>query len=191
MIKIFIFFPSQNMPEIDWINDYSTTNDNKRIQTNSTRLLTQSLPNFGSSVIEKRNQKQIFTKTKYIMNALRNHVQLIGRLGANIDVKKLDSGKAVGKVSLATNEVYKNQKGERVEETTWHNLVVWGKNAEILEKYTEKGAEIGVSGKISNRSYVDKEGIKKYITEIVVNEVLLLGDRREKVGNEAEADLPF
>lgn len=125
------------------------------------------------------------------MNTLRNHVQLIGRLGANIEVKKLESGKIVGQVSLATNEIYKNQKGERVEETTWHNLVVWGRNAEIIEKYAEKGAEIGVGGKISNRTFVDKDGIKRYFTDIVVNDVLLLGDRREKVGNEAEADLPF
>ena len=125
------------------------------------------------------------------MNTLRNHVQLIGRLGANIEVKKLDSGKIVGQVSLATNEVYKNQKGERIEETTWHNLVVWGRNAEIIEKYTEKGTEIGIGGKITNRSYVDKEGVKRYVTDIVVNDVLLLGDRREKVENEAEADLPF
>ncbi|MFC3880746.1 single-stranded DNA-binding protein [Algoriphagus namhaensis] len=124
------------------------------------------------------------------MNALRNRVQLIGRLGNKVEVKRLDNGKCVANVSLATNEVYKNQKGERVEDTTWHNLVIWGKPAEILEKYTDKGSEIGVEGKLANRSYEDKDGIKRYVTEVVVNEVLLMGDRKEKA-QQAEADLPF
>ncbi len=113
------------------------------------------------------------------MNALRNKVQLIGHLGAKVEVKKLDSGKSVGNVNLATNETYKNQQGEKVTETTWHHLVAWGKQAEILEKYTDKGTEIAVEGKLTNRSYTDKEGIKRYITEIVVNEILLLDSRKE------------
>ena len=124
------------------------------------------------------------------MNALRNRVQLIGRLGNKVEVKRLDNGKCVANVSLATNEVYKNQKGERVEETTWHNLVIWGKPAEILEKYTDKGSEIGLEGKLANRSYEDKDGIKRYVTEVIVNEVLLMGDRKEKA-QQSEADLPF
>ena len=128
------------------------------------------------------------------MNALRNKVQLIGRLGDKIEVKTLESGKVVGRVNIATNEVYRNAKGEKVTETTWTNLVIWGKNAEILDKYTDKGSEIGVEGKLSNRSYTDKNGEKKYITEVVVNEVLLLGGgpKAEKAQLEsAEADLPF
>ncbi len=124
------------------------------------------------------------------MNALRNKVQLIGRLGNAVEIKKLDSGKSVGRVSLATNEVYKNQKGERVEETTWHNIVAWGRLAEIMEKYTEKGSEIAVEGKITNRSYDDKDGIKRYVTEIVINDLLLMGERKAKEET-AEADLPF
>jgi single-strand DNA-binding protein len=93
----------------------------------------------------------------------------------------LDSGKSVGNVSLATSEVYKNQKGERVEETIWHNLVVWDKTAENLAKFTDKGSEIAVEGKLTNRSYTDKNGDKKMVTEIVVNEFLLL-DKKVKEG---------
>ncbi|MBM3168342.1 MAG: single-stranded DNA-binding protein [Bacteroidota bacterium] len=113
------------------------------------------------------------------MNALKNKVQLIGHLGNKLDLKTLDSGKSVGHVSLATSEVYKNQKGERVEETTWHNLVLWDKTAENLAKFTDKGSEIAVEGKLTNRSYTDKNGDKKYITEIVVNDFLLL-DKKPK-----------
>jgi single-strand DNA-binding protein len=128
------------------------------------------------------------------MNALRNKVQLIGRLGDKIEMKTLESGKVVGRVNIATNEVYRNAKGEKVTETTWTNLVIWGKNAEILEKYTDKGSEIAIEGKLSNRSYNDKNGEKKYITEVVVNEVLLLsgGTKAEKAQQEAtEAEYPF
>ena len=113
------------------------------------------------------------------MNTLRNKVQLIGRLGAKVEAKKLETGKVVAHVSLATNQVYKNQNGERVEETTWHNLVIWGKPAETLAKYTDKGSEIAVEGRLTNRSYTDKQGEKKYITEVIVNDFLLMG-RKEK-----------
>jgi len=123
------------------------------------------------------------------MNALRNKVQLIGHLGSKIELKTLESGKIVGNVNIATNETYKNQKGEKITETTWHRLVIWGKNAELIEKYTDKGSEIAIEGKISNRDYSDKDGVKRYISEIVVNEFLLMGssERKEKM----EADLPF
>ncbi len=113
------------------------------------------------------------------MNALKNKVQLIGHLGSKLDLKNLESGKSVGNVSLATSEVYKNQKGERVEETIWHNLVVWDKTAENLAKFTDKGSEIAIEGKLTNRSYTDKNGDKKLVTEIVVNEFLLL-DKKTK-----------
>jgi len=129
------------------------------------------------------------------MNTLRNRVQLIGRLGSKVEVKNLEGGKSLGKVSLATNEYYKNQKGERVEETTWHNLVAWGKQAQLLEKYTDKGSEIAIEGKLSSRSYQDKEGNKRYITEVVVQNIMLMGDRKATVSAEAaeetEDDLPF
>lgn len=111
------------------------------------------------------------------MNALRNRVQLIGNLGDKIEIKTFDSGKKVGRVALATHESYKNKSGEKVEETTWHNLVLWNKEAEILEKYTDKGSEIAIEGKLTSRDYTDKDGIKRYITEVVVSEVLLLGKK--------------
>ena len=110
-------------------------------------------------------------------------------MGSKIELKTLESGKVVGKVSLATNEVYRNQKGEKITDTTWHNLIIWGKNAELLDKYTDKGSEIAIEGKISNRDYTDKEGVKRYITEIVVNEILLMGSSEKK--EKMEADLPF
>ncbi len=123
------------------------------------------------------------------MNALRNKVQLIGHLGSKIELKTLESGKIVGNVNIATNESYKNQKGEKITDTTWHRLVIWGKNAELIEKYTDKGSEIAIEGKISNRDYSDKDGVKRYITEIVVNEFLVLGEKTAKM--KEEADLPF
>ncbi len=122
------------------------------------------------------------------MNTLRNKVQLIGNLGAKVELKTLESGKVVGHTTIATNESYKNQKGEKVTETTWHNLVIWGKQAEILEKYTDKGSEVGVEGRLSNRAYTDKNGEKRYFTEVIVNDFLLMGSQKSK---KAEADLPF
>jgi len=109
------------------------------------------------------------------MNALRNKVQLIGRLGQTPEIINLESGRKLAKFSLATNESYRNSKGEKVEDTQWHNVVVWGKLAEIVENYVEKGKEIAVEGKLTSRSYDDKEGVKRFITEVVCNELLLLG----------------
>ncbi|MCW3103143.1 MAG: single-stranded DNA-binding protein [Bacteroidetes bacterium] len=109
------------------------------------------------------------------MNALRNKVQLIGNLGMNPEVKTLDGGKKLAKMSIATNETYKNSKGEKVTETQWHNLIAWGKTATIIEKYLVKGSEVAVEGKLINRNYTDKEGVKRYITEIQVNDVLMIG----------------
>ena len=116
------------------------------------------------------------TKIK-IMYALRNKVQLIGHLGAAPEVKNTENGKKYARFSMATNESYRNSTGEKVTETTWHNLVAWGKVAEIAEKYLEKGKEVAIEGKLISRSYTDKEGNKKYITEVEVNELLLLGTK--------------
>jgi single-strand DNA-binding protein len=113
-----------------------------------------------------------------MMNALKNKVTLIGNLGMDPDYKELDSGYKLAKVSIATNESYKNTKGEKVSETQWHNLVAWGKTAEFMNKYLQKGSEVVVEGKLVNRNYTDKEGVKKYITEIQVNDVLILGSRK-------------
>ncbi len=109
------------------------------------------------------------------MNTLRNKVQLIGNLGSNPEIITLDSGKKLAKFSIATNETYKDAKGEKVTQTEWHNLVAWNKIAEIVEKYLEKGKEIAIEGKLTHRSYDDKEGNKRYITEVVVSELLMLG----------------
>jgi single-strand DNA-binding protein len=112
------------------------------------------------------------------MNALRNKVQLIGNLGMNPEIKTLDGGKKLAKMSIATNETYKNAKGEKVTETQWHNLIAWGKTAGIVEKYLSKGSEVAVEGKLINRNYTDKEGVKRYITEIQVNDLLLIGGNK-------------
>ena len=113
------------------------------------------------------------------MYSLKNKVQLIGNLGNAPEVKTLESGKKMARFSVATNENYRNAKGEKVTETQWHNLVAWGKVAEIVEKFLTKGKEVAIEGKLVNRSYNDKEGNKKYVTEIQVNELLLLGVKAE------------
>ena len=109
------------------------------------------------------------------MYSLRNKVQLIGNLGKMPDIKKTESGKKLVKFSVATNEIYTNLKGEKVKETQWHNLVAWGKLADVAEKFLNKGSEVAVERKLITLDYIDKEGNKKYITEIQVNELLLLG----------------
>ena len=109
------------------------------------------------------------------MNTLRNKVQLIGHVGNAPEILTMESGKKLAKFSIATNETYKNNKGEKITDTQWHNVVAWGKTAELIENYVPKGKEIGVEGKLTSRSYEDKEGTKRYITEVVCNEVLLLG----------------
>ncbi|MEP5254361.1 MAG: single-stranded DNA-binding protein [Winogradskyella arenosi] len=109
------------------------------------------------------------------MNTLRNKVQLIGNLGNDPEITNFESGKMLAKFTLATNESYKNAKGEKVVDTQWHNVVAWGKTAEILEKYVTKGKEVAIEGKLTSRSWEDKDGIKRYITEVVCNELLMLG----------------
>ena len=111
------------------------------------------------------------------MYALKNKVQLIGHLGNAPEVKTTESGKKLARFSVATNESYRNAKGEKVTETTWHNLVAWGKVADIAEKYLNKGSEVAIEGKLINRSYSDKDGNKKYVTEVQVNELLMLGSK--------------
>lgn len=114
------------------------------------------------------------------MNALQNKVQLIGNLGNNPDVRNTESGKKMARLSIATNENYRNAKGEAVKETQWHNAIAWGKNAELVEKYLIKGSQVAIEGKLVNRNYVDKDGIKRYITEVQVNDILFLGGRNSE-----------
>ncbi|HPE56362.1 MAG TPA: single-stranded DNA-binding protein [Bacteroidales bacterium] len=108
------------------------------------------------------------------MNALKNKVQLIGNLGNDPEIKTFDGGKTKARFSMATSEVYKNDKGEKVTETQWHNIVAWNGTAKIVEKLLKKGNEVVVEGKLTSRSWDDKDGVKHYITEVVANEILLL-----------------
>ena len=111
------------------------------------------------------------------MNTLRNKVQLIGNLGMNPEVKEIRNGRKMAKFSLATNASYKNSVGEKITDTQWHNIVVWGQAAVVAEKFLQKGSEVALQGKIVSRSYQDKEGHKRYITEIEVKDLLLLSKK--------------
>ena len=111
------------------------------------------------------------------MNTLRNKVQLIGNLGNDPEIITMESGKKIAKFNVATNEIYKNSEGERETKTEWHRVVCFGKTAEIVEKYVTKGKEVAIEGKLTSRSYETKEGEKRYITEVVCNELLMLGNK--------------
>jgi single-strand DNA-binding protein len=112
------------------------------------------------------------------MSNLRNKVQLIGHVGNAPEVINLESGKKLVKLTMATNEKYTNAKGDKVEDTQWHNLVVWSKLTNVIESYVQKGDESAIEGKLTNKSYDDKEGNKRYVSEIVVNELLMLGGKK-------------
>lgn len=105
---------------------------------------------------------------------MKNKVQLIGHVGQEPEVKTVNN-KKVANLTIATNDYYYNDKGEKVEQTEWHRITAWGKPAEIIEKYVDKGKEVAIEGKLTHRSYEDKEGNKRYVTEVLVNEVVLLG----------------
>ncbi|PWA06573.1 single-stranded DNA-binding protein [Flavobacterium psychrotolerans] len=109
------------------------------------------------------------------MNAMKNRVQLIGNVGNDPEIKNLDGGKKLANLTIATKDSYKNDKGEKVDQTEWHRVVAWGKTAEIIEKYVTKGIQVAIEGKLSHRSYDDKNGEKRYVTEVVVSELLMLG----------------
>ena len=126
--------------------------------------------------IEIIHSKQL-KLTTMSMYALKNKVQLIGNLGNAPEVRTTETGKKLVKFSVATNEIYRNANGEKIKETQWHNLIAWGKLADIAEKYLLKGSEVAIEGKLINRNYTDKEGNKKYVSEIQVNELLLLGSK--------------
>ncbi len=111
------------------------------------------------------------------MNTLRNTVQLIGRLGQDPEVVTFQDGNKIAKFSLATDDSYKDKSGNKVERSYWHNIVVSGGLVKVVEGYVKKGQEIAIEGKLTNRSYDTKEGDKRYITEILVNELLMLGGK--------------
>ncbi|MGV3697608.1 single-stranded DNA-binding protein [Flavobacterium sp.] len=106
---------------------------------------------------------------------MRNKVQLIGHVGQEPEIKMFDGNKKVANITIATNDYYTNDKGEKIEQTEWHRVTAWGKLAEIIEKYVDKGKEVAIEGKLTHRSYDDKDGNKRYVTEVVANDILLIG----------------
>jgi single-strand DNA-binding protein len=108
------------------------------------------------------------------MNTLKNRVQLIGNLGQDPDVRTLESGKKVAKFTLATDESYKSADGQKINETQWHNIVAWNGLADITSRYLAKGRHVAVEGRIVYRTYDDKNGVTRYITEIIASEVVML-----------------
>ena len=108
------------------------------------------------------------------MNNLRNKVQLIGNLGKDVEYKQLQDGNAIARATIATKEVYKNSKGEKVIDVQWHNLVGWGRVAEFMQVLLKKGKQVAVQGKLAHRSYEDKKGQKRYISEVIVSEFIPL-----------------
>jgi len=129
-----------------------------------------------------------------------NKVILLGNLGKDPEVRRLDDGRGVANFSLATSETYKKKSGEKVTNTEWHNIVLWSPLADIAESYLKKGSQVYIEGKISNRSYEDKDGVKKYISEVVGRDITLLGRAPENQSTDnspaekedsVEEDLPF
>ena len=113
------------------------------------------------------------------MNNLKNNVRLIGHIGQNPEVRNLNSGKKLAKFSIAINESYRNEAGERITDTQWHSITAWGKQADLVEKLLKKGSEVAIDGKLNNNSYTDKDGVKRYATDIVLNEFSLLGSKKD------------
>jgi single-strand DNA-binding protein len=106
---------------------------------------------------------------------MKNSVQLIGHVGQEPEIKNLEGGKKLANISVATNEVYYHDNGDKLEQTQWHRVTAWGKTAEIIERFVTKGKEIAIEGKLIHRSYEDKNGEKRFITEVFANEILLIG----------------
>jgi len=121
-----------------------------------------------------------------------NRVILVGNVGKDPEVKTIGADTKVAKFSMATSESYKNKAGEKVTDTTWHNIVVWRALAGIVEKYVSKGSKLYVEGKISNEKYTDKSGVERYTTNIVAENIKLLGGKKQESGSNgtAQAALP-
>ena len=114
------------------------------------------------------------------MNNLSNHVHLVGHLGKDVETIEVGNGRKLAKATMATNYSFKNSEGEWVKNTDWHQLVAWGRTAELMQTHAMKGTELCVTGRLSNRTYEDKDGVKKYITEVVVNEFKAFKKAAEK-----------
>jgi single-strand DNA-binding protein len=121
-----------------------------------------------------------------VMNSMKNRVTLIGNLGMDPEIKTTETGKKVTNFTLATNDGFKNADGQKITETTWHNCVAWNGLAETVTKFLKKGKEVAVEGRIVYRTYEDKKGITKNITEIVLNDLVLL--RNGKKGDKPEQE---
>lgn len=122
----------------------------------------------------KETTTNITTITLIKFYAMRNKVQLIGHVGQEPEIKNFDGGKKLANLSIATHEVYYKENGEKAEKTEWHRVSAWGKTAEIIEKFVTKGKEIAIEGKLTHRSYDDKDGNKRYVTEVIINELVLM-----------------
>ncbi len=114
-----------------------------------------------------------------------NKVILVGNLGKDPEVRYLESGVAVANFTIATTESYKDKEGKRVDQTEWHNVVLWRGLAEVAEKFLKKGNQVYIEGKIRTRSYDDKDGIKRYVTEIVGDNMTMLGGKKEDGGQQS------
>ncbi len=123
------------------------------------------------------------------MNNLKNRVNLIGNLGMDPQVRETSNGKKMARFTIATSENYRNNKGEKVTETQWHNIVAWGNQVSYIEKYLEKGQQVAIEGKLTHREYQNSNNEKRYITEIVVHEILILKyrDQQQAASKEKEA----
>ncbi|MEM1321107.1 MAG: single-stranded DNA-binding protein [Bacteroidota bacterium] len=109
------------------------------------------------------------------MNSIKNSVQLIGHLGKDPEVKVLENGKMLANINIATNDIYKNSRGEKVIETQWHRAIAWGKTAELMQRLLKKGNEVAIQGKLTHRSYEDKTGITRYYSQVVITEFVKIG----------------
>lgn len=108
---------------------------------------------------------------------MRNRVQLIGNLGQDPEVKSLENGQKMVRLSLATNENYKNKNGEKSTDTQWHNIVAFGAIVEVIEKYLKKGSEVAIEGRLKYKNYEDKEGVKHYGVDIILSDLQMLGSK--------------
>jgi len=113
------------------------------------------------------------------MNTLKNRVHLIGNLGFDPEVREIAKGRKVARISVATNDSYRNASGERVTDTQWHTVVAWGRTAEMVERLLRKGAPVSLEGRLVHRSYETKDGSKRYVTEVVMSDFQLLTTRSE------------
>lgn len=120
------------------------------------------------------------------MNKINNTVRLIGNLGFDPEVREIAKGRKVARISVATNETWTNNEGEKVTDTQWHTVVAWGRTADMVQRLLRKGSPIALEGRLVHRSYTGKEGIKRFVTEIVLNDFKLVGPKREERNDEQE-----